>query len=491
MAAPATRPAWRRGVLPLLGGCALLAICLAALAVGGWLLSRRQPAGASQPAVEYVVDASPRMGLPAAGGEGTRLTVARSVLAEIIRPADPSVAAGLRVFGAGELAEACQDTRLVVPLAPDSQDQIAGELSALEAGQGEDAALAQAMLAAIGDLAATPGRRTLVVVTGGADSCLPEAGQAVADEAKRVGVDLRLFVIGYQVTPQEAQALRSLAAAGGGSYLEAANEAELRELLKAIQAHIENPETHTPDDVLATATSLAARETTPTPALSTATSAGPTEAATEPNGSDYESQTACDHPFFPLRVGAAWTYSSNTGTQTFQVTDVVGDATTATATLLRDGADTITWHCTGEGLAAYASLDMFLGVDPESVGWSLASTTGVWLPPAGDLVPGAEWDFHFVLEEDPAGGNVVIGSSDFAQDLAAVGMEAFELEGETVQALRIDSTLVTTPKGFPPAPGRDTYWLVQGVGLVRAEQWREFTTGPETVVRTLQSYAMP
>ena len=90
--------------------------------------------------------------------------------------------------GCGCLAPAhqaaiCQDTDLLVPLAPANQGLISDQLAALTAGAGADAALAEAMVAAIRDLAATAGPHSLVVVTGGADSCNPEAGQLIAREA--------------------------------------------------------------------------------------------------------------------------------------------------------------------------------------------------------------------------------------------------------------------------------------------------------------------
>src|SRR5205085_3646978 len=108
-----------------------------------------------------------------------RLSVAQAVLAEIVRPAAPSLTAGLRVFGGGSQPEACQDTQLVVPLARASQAQIANQLGTVKAGPAAGSAIAEAMVAAIRDLSATTSPHTLVVVTGGADSCSAEASQMI------------------------------------------------------------------------------------------------------------------------------------------------------------------------------------------------------------------------------------------------------------------------------------------------------------------------
>jgi hypothetical protein len=198
-----------------------LCVCLAVLAVGGYFWLNRGAAPSDEPAVEYILDASPRMALPAAGAEdeASRLAVAQGVLAEIIRPADPDVTAGLRVFGNGALPVACEDTDLLVPLAPANQAAISDRALALQAGAAADAALAEAMVAAIRDLSDPAGPHTLVVVTGGADSCNPEAGELIAREAERAGIELRMFVVGYQVPDADLADIKGTVDDSDGSFL--------------------------------------------------------------------------------------------------------------------------------------------------------------------------------------------------------------------------------------------------------------------------------
>jgi hypothetical protein len=228
----------------------LLCFCLMAAAVAGYfyLYPRETVAGGS--GVEYVLDVSSRMDLPASSGQGSRLVVARGVMAEILRPATvtaptEATVAGLRVFGSGSAA-ACEDTDLVVPLAPANQQRITAELGVLATGTAPDAPLAQAMIAAIRDLAAVPGPKSLVVVTGGQDSCQVEAGRLIAQEAERAGIDLRSFVIGFEVTPNEAQAIKEMVATDGNSlYLDAPDETALRQILRLVQSYVENPNRET------------------------------------------------------------------------------------------------------------------------------------------------------------------------------------------------------------------------------------------------------
>ena len=48
-----------------------------------------------------------------------------------------------------------------------------------------------------------------MVVTGGADClCNPEASEVVAQEAKRSGIDLETYVVGFGVSDLDAQAIK-------------------------------------------------------------------------------------------------------------------------------------------------------------------------------------------------------------------------------------------------------------------------------------------
>ena len=220
--------------------------------------------------MEYVLDASPRM-LQASDG-ATRLSVAEAVLAEIVRPASPSVTAGLRVFGTGQLSGVCQDTDLLVPLAAANQVKISDQLAALQGGAGVNSALGVAMVSAIRDLAAARGPHSLVVVTGGANSCNAQAGQLIAQEAQRQGIQLQVFVVGYQVSSDDGVALQGVVdQTTDAKYIPANTADDLRRSLEAIQAYVDKPNGLAVADVMATAGVTAAA----TPPSGTAV-AGPT-----------------------------------------------------------------------------------------------------------------------------------------------------------------------------------------------------------------------
>jgi hypothetical protein len=488
----------------VLGGCALLAVCgLALVAVGSglWWLAQRG-ADTSQPTVEYVVDASTRMALPAeGGGSSTRLGVARAVLAEIVRPAAANVTAGLRSFGVSDLAaDVCQDSNLLVPLGPANQGLIADQLLALDHGASAEAPLAEAMVQAIRDLGTTSGPHTLVVVTGGADSCQPEAGLLIAREAESAGIELEYFVIGFQVLPADGVALKGMVdSMPSAHYLPALDRDQLRAILLAIQARIDAPGTQSVTDVLATAQALSTAQATPTitagetptpqPLTPPATAAGSgTPEATDAANS--APQSACDHPYLPLRPGATWTYVGATGDSLLlTVTGVAGGQDNATATLTRlvNGLnDVSTVTCGPDGIRSDSPTGDIVGLSwtlSFGPGWERTEATGVWLPPADELAPGASWSSHSAFAN--AEGRAA------ARDQTHVvgGFESVLLDGQTVEALRVDVTL-----GYGPdqdVAGSASEWFVRGVGLVKWEG--TVTTSGVTASSTwvLQTYSVP
>lgn len=460
MTTQTARSSSRRPLLFALGGFGVLALCLClvgVIIVGALIFLRRPTTAASQPTVEYILDASPRMTLPTEGS--TRLSVARGVLSEIIRPSDPELTAGLRVFGSGADAEACQDTNLVVPFAQANQPQIAQELLGLEAGRAADAALAQAMIAAIRDLSATKGPHSLVVVTGGADSCSPQAGQLIAQEATRAGIELQTFIIGYQPSEEDAQAIKGMVDQTPGSkYLGAQDAKSLRSALNAVQKHIES-------------------------------TARPTA---------YAAQTACDQPYFPIRNGATWTYSGQDFTWTWTVTGVTGDLSNATATMeaqfggAAPATATYHWTCDQTGVVSYEFGSFNFGQMASVMDIKVTKHAGAFLLPEDQLLPGATWDNSYTIESTVSAGGLSFTSTlDIADSYTVGGQDSITTAAGTFDALRVDSsgTYNASASLGPSTSGstQGTFWYGRGVGLVRIVN----VSAGSTSTMDLVSYSIP
>ncbi len=455
-------PKDRRRLIAVVG-CAIVGACLCiAAAVAAFYFIRGRLGRGAQPTTEYILDASPRMSNSSDGGD-TRIGIARGVLAEIVRTADPRLTAGLRVFGTGALSGVCQDTNLLVPLALSNQVKIAEGLGGIAPAPESDSPLAEAMIAAIQDVAETKGPHSIIVVTGGADSCNPESGELIRREAERAGVELKLFVVGLDVPPDEAEAIRAMVAmVPGATYKDAPDATGLRSALITIQAEVNR---QAEDD-----------SAEPPPAEG--------------------SETACDHPFFPLRSGSSWSYSTTEGTSTWSVGSASGTADSAQATMaisIPEVAMTTHWDCTSEGIISYDFGNITVAEMGQIATMDVTESSGVFLPAASLLAPGYSWsDNYSLVMQITAEGVSVDMTMTAAETWTAAGMETVSVPAGTFEALRVDGTENITMSGFMGMEGVDTvvdatFWFAEGVGIVR---YTSASSG-YTSVGELTSYTIP
>src|SRR5690606_40031567 len=90
--------------------------------------------------------------------------------------------------------------------------------------------IGRSLQAAVDDLP-PEGRRTVVLVSDGIDTCAPPRACDVARQIVADGVELRVEAVGFQVDAAAAEELRCIAEATGGTYRPADDAADLaREL---------------------------------------------------------------------------------------------------------------------------------------------------------------------------------------------------------------------------------------------------------------------
>jgi hypothetical protein len=183
----------------------------------------------------------------------------------------------------------------------------------------------------------------------------------------------------------------------------------------------------------------------------------PTPIPTSTPAPDPVAQSACDHPYLPLRSGASWTYTMAGGDSslpdTTAVISVQGDTQNATAE-----TNEYTYQCDALGIR-YAVVGNGHG--------TVTNSSGVYLPPAESLALGVVWNYDYEIVYD------------FAPDLAGpithlthtvTGTEPVTLNGATYEGLQI---LVEVVNDLPPVlsnqgPVEYSYRLVfaRGVGVV-------------------------
>ena len=148
--------------------------------------------------VLLVLDASGSMYLRL--DDGTyRIAAAKDALASFVTrlPDDPDLNVGLRVYGANMVAvepRACEDSELVVPVAGFDRD---GLLDAIRSTQALGATpIAYSLDLAVEDLRHADGRKVVVLVTDGAESCGGDVRAAV-ERLTAAGMDVDVRIIGF------------------------------------------------------------------------------------------------------------------------------------------------------------------------------------------------------------------------------------------------------------------------------------------------------
>ena len=104
---------------------------------------------------------------------------------------------------------------------------------------------------------------------------------------------------------------------------------------------------------------------------------------------NYKSQTACDHPYFPMRIGSTWKYiDDDENTVTWSVTEITGDLESARAvvevTSVVEGqtfTNNVIWDCDKNGIFA-AEWEPIPTVAPEDMAYAYTIRwDGILLPP--------------------------------------------------------------------------------------------------------------
>ncbi|MBA2716669.1 MAG: VWA domain-containing protein [Propionibacteriales bacterium] len=202
-----------------------------------------------------VLDSSGSMAEPASGGQ-TKIAAAKTALRSVIGTLPAGAAVGLRVYGAEvfskRLPGACTDTQRVVPIA--SHNQAALRTAITRYRPYGETPIGYALREAAKDLG-SEGQRTIVLVSDGEATCPPPPCEVAADIAKQ-GIDIKIDVVGLDVSGSAREQLACIAAAGRGTYYDADDADELASALDKLSTRAFRPfeltgqrvqGTHSPD----------------------------------------------------------------------------------------------------------------------------------------------------------------------------------------------------------------------------------------------------
>ncbi len=231
-----------------------------------------------------------------------------------------------------------------------------------------------------------------------------------------------------------------------------------------------------------------------------------------------EPQTACDHPYFPLRPGATWTYRERARQYTvrWMVTGVEGDRQTATARMeaLVEAPDPsrgedvrleYIWRCSAEeGIVSfdYVSLTS-ANRGPTPLGFEIFENEGegVMLPPAERLLPGQSWNLiarskiRMIMPDSTSGMRGLVGTREMQVAYTVAEALPVTFAGATHDGLKVqqettvDLTIIGIGAGVPATAATVTSIsiLARGIGYVVVDE----IGGTENGGMELVEYAIP
>ncbi|MGD8585906.1 MAG: hypothetical protein PVJ75_11190 [Chloroflexota bacterium] len=214
-------------------------------------------------------------------------------------------------------------------------------------------------------------------------------------------------------------------------------------------------------------------------------------------------QSACDHPYLPMRSGAMWNYETSEGPIIWEVVDVQGGLDEATAVLsvtVGDVSLEYQWQCSaGQGLSSFD----FANLTSAPVGLDMTieqvSVDGQFLLPPEEMVVGASWTAELLgtvsFSQEIEGTSIeATGDMKTVQEHTIQSADPVEFEGQSVPGLQIEQantiTLMLSLMGTAVEQTisvDNNYELGYGIGIVDQSSVTDF--GTETM--NLVSYTIP
>jgi len=185
----------------------------------------------AEPALLLIMDSSGSMNASDGSG-GTKIQAAKQALNGVVNALPGDSLVGLRVYGHRipntDERRGCKDTQLITPVGPLDRGGMKQQIRSFDAKGFTPIGLSLEKGAK--DLP-TEGKRTIVLVSDGIDTCAPPPPCAVAKRLSQQGVDLRIDTVGFQVDPRARKELKCIARVAKGSYFDAGSSAELSDQL--------------------------------------------------------------------------------------------------------------------------------------------------------------------------------------------------------------------------------------------------------------------
>ncbi len=162
-----------------------------------------------------------------------KIEIARQVMVDLSERLPENVQTGLMVYGHNRKDD-CDDIETLVHLGGDRAAMNEALQSVRPKGM---TPITASLHRAVDELKEREGQTSIVIVSDGKETCGGDPCSA-AREAIATGINLRIHVIGFDVTPEETRQLTCIAEEGNGKYFEAANTDQLTVALAEVEKEV-------------------------------------------------------------------------------------------------------------------------------------------------------------------------------------------------------------------------------------------------------------
>lgn len=187
-----------------------------------------------------LLDSSGSMAEKAGDGQ-TKISAAKQALGGVVEALPEDAQVGMRLYGATVFDRAdegaCQDTQLVVPIDSSNRDDLQQEID--EYKPYGETPIAYSLEQAAEDLG-SEGQRTILLVSDGEETCEPDPCPA-AEKIAQTGIDLKVDVIGFNVSGKAKKQLRCVAEKGNGDYYDVDDTEDLEASLERLSTRAFRP----------------------------------------------------------------------------------------------------------------------------------------------------------------------------------------------------------------------------------------------------------
>lgn len=180
--------------------------------------------------VYLILDASGSM--LARVGERRKIDIAQEALAGLVDRLPTNSNVALRTYGR-QRADDCSDVELLAPLAPIDREGLITLIEAVEPVNLSRTPIGDSLSAVPEDLGQDGGETLVVLLSDGEETCDADPAAIAANlHAERPNV--RVSVVGFDIAPELRDRLAAIAVAGGGTYYDAGDVAQLATALEEV-----------------------------------------------------------------------------------------------------------------------------------------------------------------------------------------------------------------------------------------------------------------